>query len=193
MATVGAVLLVAAVIAVLRGGRPDRLGLVRLTSVWLVVVAAVVQLTGTAASAWLTEPAGTVAYRVALAGSAVAALAFCLRNLRVAGLPLVALGLLGNALVVGLNGAMPVSPAAAQRAGSDLSAVRAGADPRHEVAGEGTRLRMLGDVVPVPLPFRPEVLSPGDVLVAAGLAQLLVVTAGAAARGRRERPRHRAG
>jgi hypothetical protein len=38
------------------------------------------------------------------------------------------------------------------------------------VADESTRLPLLGDVVPVLLPLRPEVVSPGDVLVASGLA-----------------------
>ena len=43
--------------------------------------------------------------------------------------------------------------------------------------GESERILgdLLGDVVPVLLPLRPEVVSPGDVLVASGLAQLVVV------------------
>jgi hypothetical protein len=48
-------------------------------------------------------------------------------------------------------------------------------DRRHELEGPRTRLRPLGDVIPVPLPLRPEVVSPGDVLVAAGLGQLVVL------------------
>ena len=54
-------------------------------------------------------------------------------------------------------------------------AVPSRSDARHEIAGIGTRLRWLGDIVPVPLPVRPEVVSPGDVLVAAGLAELVVL------------------
>ena len=56
-----------------------------------------------------------------------------------------------------------------------LDDVAAGLDSRHDVAGDSTRLPLLGDVVPVLLPLRPEVVSPGDVLVASGLAQLVVV------------------
>jgi hypothetical protein len=88
---------------------------------------------------------------------------------------LVALGLGANALVVALNGAMPVSATAAARAQVALDDVAAGLDSRHEVADGSTRLALLGDVVPVLLPLRPEVVSPGDVLVASGLGQLVVV------------------
>ena len=39
----------------------------------------------------------------------------------------------------------------------------------------GTTLRWLGDVIPVPLPVRPEVVSPGDVLIAAGLGEFVLL------------------
>jgi hypothetical protein len=112
---------------------------------------------------------------VGLAASALCAAAFCARNLRVAGVPLVTLGLISNAVVVAANGAMPVSVSAATRAGVPVVDIAADRDSRHEVAGPGTTLRILGDVVPVPLPVRSEVVSPGDVLVAAGLAELIVI------------------
>ena len=114
-------------------------------------------------------------YVVGLAASAMCAAAFCARNLRVAGVPLVTLGLALNALVVGLNGAMPVSIDAAFRAGVPTGDIAAGFDARHEITGAETVLSGLGDVIAVPLPLRPEVVSPGDVLVAAGLGELLVM------------------
>jgi hypothetical protein len=80
---------------------------------------------------------------------------------------------------------MPVSPEAAARAGLDVLDTL---DGRHELAASGTRLAPLGDVVPVPLPLRPEVVSPGDVLVAAGLGQLLVLGMTYGDGGRRPRP-----
>jgi hypothetical protein len=46
-------------------------------------------------------------------------------------------------------------------------------DSRHLPAGADTALRPLGDVIPVPLPVRPEVVSIGDLLGAAGMAQLV--------------------
>ena len=42
-------------------------------------------------------------------------------------------------------------------------------------ADDDTRLPYLGDVVPVRMPLRPEVVSAGDVLIAAGLAQLVLL------------------
>src|SRR5439155_20104550 len=92
-----------------------------------------------------------------------------------AGITLISVGLLANAVVVAANGAMPVSIDAAYRARVGISAIASGSDARHQIAGTGTQLRWLGDVVPVPLPWRPEVVSAGDVLVAAGLAELVVL------------------
>jgi hypothetical protein len=125
------------------------------------------------ALAWATNEHGF--YPVGLAVSALAALAFCVRNIRLAGLPLITLGLLANALVVTLNGSMPVSTAAAARANVPTTQIAAGADARHSIAGRGTTVRVLGDVIAVPLPVRPEVVSPGDALIAAGLGELVLL------------------
>ena len=103
------------------------------------------------------------------------ALLFCARNLRVPGVALVTAGLVGNAVVVGANGAMPVSIVAAYHARVPIDAIAAGTDARHTIAGTGTVWRSLGDIIPVPMPLRPEVVSPGDVLIIAGLAELLVI------------------
>lgn len=167
------VVLVAAVaLAVVLGGRWHRLAELRLASRGLVVAAVVAQAGGA-----LVGVAGfgdaRRAYVSGLVISAACALAFCARNLRVPGVALVTGGLLANAAVVALNGAMPVSIVAAFHARVAIAPISAGTDARHEIAGIGTRVRWLGDVVPVPLPARPEVVSPGDVLVAAGLAELV--------------------
>jgi hypothetical protein len=106
-----------------------------------------------------------------LAGAAALTLAFCLRSRAVAGLGLVGVGLLLNALAILANGGMPVSADAARRAGVDPVAAVDGS--RHVAAGPGTALRPLSDVIPVPLPLRPEVVSVGDMLGAAGMAQLV--------------------
>jgi hypothetical protein len=152
------------------GGSVSSLQTLPMRDPWLVVVGVVGQVVG-GLGAWLAGSGTT--YAVGLAVSALAALAFCARNLRIRGVPLVTLGLLLNALVVMANGAMPVSVSAATRAGTPIASIAAGNDPRHALAGSGTTLRELGDVVPVPLPLRPEVASPGDVLIAAGLGELL--------------------
>jgi hypothetical protein len=152
------------------GGSISPLATLPLRGRWLVVVAVVAQAAGGVA-AWAAD--SSTAYTLGLTASALAALGFCVRNLAVRGVPLVTLGLLLNATVVLANGAMPVSTAAAARAGTSTASIAAGSDPRHALADDATTLRNLGDIVPVPLPLLPEVASPGDVLVAAGLAELL--------------------
>ena len=152
------------------------MGLTTLRLRWRrMVVAAVVAQTGGAALGLLGVTDPRRGYVLGLALSAVCAAAFCVGNLHVPGVPLVTLGLATNALVVTLNGAMPVSIVAALRAGVPITDIAAGADARHDIAGEGTTWRSLGDIIPLPLPLRPEVVSPGDVLVASGLGELVVM------------------
>ena len=165
MSLVVVVLVVALAVGWLRGGSLDRLGSLPLRARALVVLALLVQLVGTLV--------GGPLHPVGLAASAALVVAFLARNRGLRGTGLVALGLLANALVVSLNGAMPVRLEAAARAGTGVQAVLG--DTRHELEGPGTRLRLLGDVIPVPLPVRPEVVSVGDVLVAAGLGQLVAL------------------
>jgi hypothetical protein len=162
----------ASALALAGGGRWSALAALPIRGARLVVISVVAQLLGSGL-ARLTGLGGF--YPAGLAISAVAALAFCLRNIRLAGLSLVTAGLICNALVVAMNGTMPVSRDAAMRAGVTLHSIAAGDDPRHAVAGAGTTWRWLGDVVPVPLPWRPEVVSPGDALLAAGLGEFVLL------------------
>lgn len=110
---------------------------------------------------------------------------FLLGNARLPGVPLIAAGLLLNAVVVGLNAAMPVSPEAAYRAGVGADDLRLGQDPLREPIDGRTRLGLLGDTIPVAMPWRPQAVSPGDLLVASGVGLLLVIGAGGAAAGAR--------
>ena len=187
MSLVLAVLLGALVVGWARGGSLEQLGDLPLRDRWLVLAALAAQALGAVV--------GGPAYPAGLVLSALLAVAFLLRNRGTRGTGLVGLGLVANALVVGANGAMPVSVEAASRAGVSLVAVQVGEDLRHELLDEDTRLPWLADVVPVPLPRVAQVVSPGDVLVAAGVGQLVVVGMGTG-RGRplrRGRPRVDAG
>lgn len=175
----------ALVVGGLRHGSLTRLSALRLRWLWLVLVAVVAQAVGAVAGI----EGVTLGYQAGMAVSGLAALVFCARNIAVPGLLLVGLGLAANAAVIGLNGAMPVSPAAAARAGADISAVSSGTDPRHVIADDRTTARLLGDVVPVPLPVRAEVDSAGDVLIAAGLALFVVSGMGNGPVGRRRQER----
>ena len=170
------VLICALLVGWARGGRVDGLGALPLRHKRLVVAALLLQLLGALAGGWR--------YPLGLALSALLVAAFLLLNRGVRGTGLVALGLGANALVVSLNGAMPVDGDAMGRARLSTQDIVSGADPRHELLGPSTRLSGLGDRVPVFLPAHHEVVSAGDVLVAAGLAQLVVVGMGARRRRR---------
>lgn len=165
MVLAGVALLTAVLAGWLTGGSLDRLGAVPLRRRRLVWGALLAQLIGTVV--------GGPFYGLGLVASALLAGWFLARNRGLRGTGLIALGLLSNALVVGLNGAMPVSVDAAGRAGTTTQHILAGDDQRHVLADHTSHLRPLGDVIPVRAPWRPEVVSPGDVLVAAGLAQLV--------------------
>lgn len=170
-------LLIAVAVGFALGGRLSTLGDLRLRYRLLVVLAFVAQVGGAIA--------GGPAYRWGLAVCAVLITAFLLANRGLYGTGLIALGVLCNALVVGLNGAMPVSAEASGRARISTQPLLQSADPRHELASDDTRLRWLGDVIPVLVPGRAHVASPGDLLILAGLAELIVVGMTA---GHRRRP-----
>lgn len=167
MVLVVVVLAAAVVVGLAAGGSLEQLGAMTLQARFLVPLALLAQVAGVLL--------GGPAYPVALVVSAGCVGVFLVRNRGVRGTGLVALGLLANAVVVGTNGAMPVSVHAAGRAGVSTQPILTGEDPRHELADGRTRLSWLSDVLPVRTPVRPEVVSVGDVLIAAGLAQLVLL------------------
>jgi hypothetical protein len=102
-------------------------------------------------------------------------IAIAVANRRVPGMPVIAAGLVCNAIVIAVNGAMPVAPLAAAATGSAIPAIATG-DFVHAVAGSATRLTWLGDVLPVPGPPGWRALaSPGDVLLAVGAAVVVAI------------------
>lgn len=176
MVLAGLVVVAAVLLGWLLGGRLRRLAGLPLRGLWLLAGAGLALVGGAAAAV----AAGSAAAYVA--GSLLATLltvTFLARNRALYGVPLVTAGLALNAVVAVLNGGMPVSPGAAGAAGlsgQQIADIAAGVDPRHVLAGPATVLDLLADRIPLRLPLFPEVLSAGDVLVAAGLG-LLVVTA----------------
>jgi len=126
--------------------------------------------------ALLLEPSSRALAAIGYALAAGLVGAWTVANLRLPGVPLMGLGLLLNALVVLANGvAMPVSVAAAERAGLTRADLALDDDPLHVERTSATHLGFLGDVVAVPLPCRPQVVSPGDVLLASGVGLFLCV------------------
>jgi Family of unknown function (DUF5317) len=153
----------------LLGGRLDRLAGLPFRSLRLLLSAAVVQLVG-----FLVSNVLPVAWPVALAISAIFIGVFLARNYHIMGVPLAASAMLLNALVVVVNGAMPVSLHAAARAGIPADQLDVAQNPRKEAATGDTLLPWLGRVVPVALPVHREIATPGDLLLAAGLGLLVV-------------------
>jgi hypothetical protein len=108
--------------------------------------------------------------------SYVLVLAFAIRNRRIAGVPLVIVGLLLNGLVVTANGGMPVSRSALVESGQadvlHLLLEDEGAKHHLLVPGEDV-LAPLGDVIAVPPPIA-QVVSVGDVFVYAGVFWMII-------------------
>jgi len=165
----------AVVLAVVCRGRPRtfvrpairRLGLVGIAVVSL-ITSSLSQSTGVYAG-WLVV-------------GVLALVWFGLLNRDRPGIGLVLGGLLLNVVVIFLNSGMPVSVAALERAGVPASRVtfddawgesRPAGKPLREELTSQTILPWLGEAVPLALPVRPAVASPGDVLVAAGAALFL--------------------
>lgn len=168
-------------VAVLTG--PARLARVKVRAIRLLVAAGVVQLTTST-----LMPSSGVARGTALVLTTLLVGLFLAGNARLPGVPLMAVGLLLNVVVVSVNAAMPVSVDAAARAGISRQQLRLDRDAMREPTGPGTRLAALGDVIPLALPRWPQVVSAGDVLVAAGVGLLLVTAGAAAARPPARRP-----
>jgi len=103
-------------------------------------------------------------YIVALACIALVAWA----NRALPGMPWILAGAVGNALVVALNGGMPVHPDAARLAGATIPS-----DGLHRPLSNGDALPFLADVIPVPLAAG--VYSLGDVALSFGSAWLVFV------------------
>jgi Family of unknown function (DUF5317) len=158
-------------VALLLGGRPRRLLAMPLRRRRLLLTA-----TGALALGFAVSTLWPPALVLGLVSAAGLAAYWCALNRRVPGLPLVGTGLALDALVLAVNGSMPVSLAAAQRAGSELTAAELLASPSREVLDDATLLPFLGDVLPFAWPVAPQVVSVGDVLVAAGCGLLLVRT-----------------
>jgi hypothetical protein len=110
-----------------------------------------------------------------LAASYALLVVFAMANLRQTGMPLVALGLACNGLVIVANGGMPVSVDALRDSGqSDVIRllIDEGADKHHQLTDDDV-LTFLSDIIPIPEPIG-QVASVGDVLVYAGIIWLVV-------------------
>ncbi|MFF4401474.1 DUF5317 family protein [Streptomyces sp. NPDC001480] len=159
----------------LSGGRLSRLPDVRLRWLWLLWLAAAVQVTQlataglpSAAGRHLRAPLIALAFALALLWLGVNAQGQT--RLFKTGVGLALTGAVLNALPIAVNGRMPYNPSSAA-----VARLRTGSQTAKNVpATRNTRLLALGDTIPVP-PLH-AVVSIGDVLLAIAAA-LLVATA----------------
>jgi hypothetical protein len=148
-----------------RGGRAGALDQVSLRGGWVLASA-----TGLALLARLPWSASV---GPALQGCACAgALLVLWQNRRHPWIPAILAGLAMNGLVMWLNGGrMPLSGAALNTAAHGTGVpLWPPLDARYVVAGPGTRLTALGDTLPIRIPGYAGVVSPGDLLMSAGMA-----------------------
>lgn len=170
------------VVGLLAGGRLSRLKALDLRAPWVFVLAATVQvglmIAGGRGVAFGAQGLYVLTFVLVLMGIWV--------NRRLPGMWLVGVGVLLNLVVIAANGgSMPVDRDLAVRAGSTamVELLDSTAYTNHMAAGEGTRLRWLGDVLALPMVApRPKFFSPGsvgDILVTLGACWLILSGLGA--------------
>ena len=158
------VLAIAVIVSLIRGGRFGRLAKAPLRWVWLLFVGVGIQVLANLLVAMDVLAVSDVLVYVLILVSQLVVIGWVVSNWQLLGLPLVALGLLLNAIVMGANGAMPVDPEAIAALGRDPSELTEG---KHVLMDGSTRLWWLADIWAVP-PLR-SIISVGDVVLAAGL------------------------
>ena len=153
----------------LLGGRLERLAALRFEWAWLAVAGLVVQVVlFSPAIAGVVGDAGPAIYLASTAAVLVAVL----RNWRIRGVALIALGAASNLLAIAANGGvMPASPEAVAALGSE-----AGPGFSNSVVMTDPVLRPLTDVFALPtwVPFA-NVFSVGDVLIGLGVAVVIAL------------------
>jgi hypothetical protein len=158
-------------IGVLRGGQPKGLAEASLHGKPLAAVCLLLQgVVGALALRSIGLPRGTGALLLAL--TLLVLLGVARANGQLPGVPLIALGLLSNLLVLSLNLGVPVAATTLERAGVALERpLPQRPDAKHVLEGGGTHLAVLGDQLAV----RPlhAVVSVGDIAELAGLFLLV--------------------
>jgi uncharacterized protein DUF5317 len=166
---IAATLIAAVAIGVAIGGRPGRLSLAGVRWPWAALVGLALQA--------MPLPATLEPLELPMLYASFALLVtFSLANVRLRGFELIALGLMLNFLVIGVNAGMPVSRralvASDQIATLDYLERYGGA--KHHLAGAGDRLSFLGDVIAIPAPIA-QAISVGDVCTYAGAALFVIL------------------
>ncbi|MBW3614482.1 MAG: DUF5317 domain-containing protein [Actinobacteria bacterium] len=109
-------------------------------------------------------------------GSYALLLVFALVNVHHVGMLVVSAGLACNFAVIAANGGMPVRAEAISAAGGVEAHEVQGLefDNKHHLEGPDDRFTLLGDIFPVPVPGFRQVVSFGDLVMAVGMADVIV-------------------
>jgi Family of unknown function (DUF5317) len=166
MKLVVAFLVLTIAVGYLLGGRLSNLASLKLRWRPLAVVGLALQ--------FVTGP-GDVVPLVCLYVSFVVLLVFTIKNIRVAGLPLVLLGLSLNFFVIGINGGMPVTRHALKASGQGelLDELVNNPYPKHHLASSDDYAVFLGDAIPIPPPVH-QAISLGDIFTYLGVGVVIV-------------------
>lgn len=155
----------AAIVGLVRGGSLDSLANTRLRWLPLLFGALVLQL---GFDLWDPSWLGDSGDLAVLLASHVGVALFLGLNWKLPGMALAAVGFALNVIVIGANGAMPISDRAAEIAGLE------GFDEfgiKHEPLDNDTALPWLADVIPIP--GTGKIISVGDIALAAGIGWLV--------------------
>jgi hypothetical protein len=149
----------------LTGGSLGRLGDLRLRWLWMAPVALAVQVV-----IITIAPGGNgTLHAVVHVGTYVLIGLFLWRNRKIAGAPVIAVGVLSNTIAIVANGGVMPASATAQR----LAGLKEAVGGFHNSAALlHPHLLWLGDIIPVSGPL-PNVLSSGDCIIFAGMLLLL--------------------
>lgn len=167
MTVVLVALLAGAIAGVAGGGRPANLASARIRSGGLLLLGA-----GGQAAVGLAGLRGYPGLALVVASYAALA-AFAVRNLAIAGMGVIVLGIVLNLIPIVADGGMPVEGTAIVRAHvaapEDVPLLRYGG--KRHLAHQGDHLRILDDRIPDWLTH--EVLSAGDLVIGAGVAAVV--------------------
>lgn len=133
--------------------------------IWPLLVAGLVVQTA-------SQAVGDLAGLILLLGSYLLLLSFAAANVTRAGMGVVFVGIAMNLAVIAVNSGMPVRPEAIRAIGGDPRAVAF--DRKHHLESADDRITFLADIIPVPLGRVGEVLSFGDLVMAVGVADVIV-------------------
>jgi hypothetical protein len=167
-----AVILLAFLLGYVFGGRMRRFEQLHLRWAWLAVAGLALQFVPLPDGATGTD---LVVRTAVLSCSYLLLLAFAALNIRLAGVPLILVGLALNLLVIAPNGGMPVSREALESSGQGdvLQELIDEGAAKHHLLTHNDVLTPLADVIPVGGPIK-QVVSLGDVFVYAGVVWLIV-------------------